>query len=91
MLPEDPVARSPVKRQLHWSTWVASGMLLLGLGGTLGLLFLAWIPAFIGMHASGPNTKYSGSGLALGLFIASLLSLLVYVAVALALFTLLLG
>ncbi len=79
------------KRPLHWSTWVASGMMLLGVGGSLAMLFLAWIPAFIGLQTSGPNTAHSGSGLALGLFIASLLSLLVYFALVLALFTFLLG
>ena len=63
-----------VKRPLHWSIWVASGAFVLGLIPSLHvLLFTAWIPAYLGIVASGPNKEHSGLALATVLFIASLL------------------
>jgi len=70
----DALHAPPVKRPLHWSIWVASGAFVLGLIPSLHvLLFTAWIPAYLGIVASGPNKEHSGLALATVLFIASLL------------------
>ena len=70
----EPLPVPAVKRPLHWSTWVASGTFLLGLiPGLHVLLFTAWIPAYVGIVASGPNEEHSGLALATTLFMASLL------------------
>ena len=70
----EALAAPHVKRPLHWSTWVASGMFVLGLiPGLHMLLFTAWIPAYLGIVASGPNKEHSGLALATVLFMASLL------------------
>ena len=70
----EPLPVLALKRSLHWSTWVASGMFVLGLiPGLHMLLFTAWIPAYLGIVASGPNKEHSGLALATVLFMASLL------------------
>ena len=70
----EPLPVPAVKRSLPWSTWVASGMFVLGLiPGLHMLLFTAWIPAYLGIVASGPNKEHSGLALATVLFMTSLL------------------
>jgi len=68
-----------VKQSLHWSTWLALGTFLFGLiPGMYHLLFITGIPAFVGILMSGPQRKHVGRGLAIALFIASLLALIVW-------------
>ncbi len=89
----EPLPVPAVKRPLHWSTWAASGMFLLGLiTGLHALLFSTWIPATIGMVTSGPKLEHSGLALAIVLFLTSVLLGLVAAssgAILLALFVLL--
>ena len=68
-----------VKQSLHWSTWLALGTFLFGLiPGMYHLLFITGIPAFVGILMSGPQRKHVGRGLAIALFIASLLAIIMW-------------
>ena len=68
-----------VKQSLHWSTWLALGTFLFGLiPGMYHLLFITCIPAFVGILMSGPQRKHVGRGLAIALFIASLLAIIIW-------------